>query len=393
LGQSRLCGRRGFQECRLLCMVLPGLPESALHDGGISREESDVVERVSGYSFGQGLCLRGAGAHHDDPRVMVVHRQAPVGLRLADIGEGEGASSGEAGLAPRIEEHGRAVLPEHLHEGCQLNLLDPTKGAPDGHAQLVATDVGETRRQEVVGQASAPTAVEAVAVEDDGRGPVPLHQLLDWREVGGVLGGWQSGFSCDVQGPREMPGCELGGPREMEERGAPRGGPRAKPRGGGSRRARPASLGRGPGHGVESVRLLLGGETRQWERDGQYIQGGRDSEHRDLPSVAAFPAVCRVTSLATRKVPELGARAWGAGTVLRRPVTGSIPVGSTTRPSRLWHLLRMLPIETIRLSDGKGEAWIAPARGGMVTRLSIGGEDVLYLDEATLGDPSKNVRG
>jgi galactose mutarotase-like enzyme len=53
----------------------------------------------------------------------------------------------------------------------------------------------------------------------------------------------------------------------------------------------------------------------------------------------------------------------------------------------------MLPIETIRLTDGKGEAWIAPARGGMVTRFSIGGEDVLYLDEATLGDPSKNVRG
>jgi D-hexose-6-phosphate mutarotase len=53
----------------------------------------------------------------------------------------------------------------------------------------------------------------------------------------------------------------------------------------------------------------------------------------------------------------------------------------------------MLPIETIRLTDGKGEAWIAPARGGMVTRFSIGGEDVLYLDEATLGDLSKNVRG
>ena len=53
----------------------------------------------------------------------------------------------------------------------------------------------------------------------------------------------------------------------------------------------------------------------------------------------------------------------------------------------------MLPIETIRLTDGKGEAWIAPERGGMVTRLSIGGEDVLYLDEASLGDPSKNVRG
>src|SRR5262249_11743764 len=78
---------------------------------------------------------------------------------------------------------------------------------------------------------------------------------------------------------------------------------------------------------------------------------------------------------------------------LRRPQRGKENDEVAGRPSHLWHLLRMLPIETIRLTDGKGEAWIAPARGGMVTRLSIGGEDVLYLDEASLGDPSKNVRG
>src|SRR5215475_13884127 len=53
----------------------------------------------------------------------------------------------------------------------------------------------------------------------------------------------------------------------------------------------------------------------------------------------------------------------------------------------------MLPVETVRLSRGDCEAWLAPARGGMVTRFSVGSEDVLYLDEATLADPSRNVRG
>ncbi len=38
-------------------------------------------------------------------------------------------------------------------------------------------------------------------------------------------------------------------------------------------------------------------------------------------------------------------------------------------------------------------ARVSPARGGLVTALSVAGRDVLYLDEATLADPSKNVRG
>lgn len=53
----------------------------------------------------------------------------------------------------------------------------------------------------------------------------------------------------------------------------------------------------------------------------------------------------------------------------------------------------MLPVETVHLVAGTAEAWLAPTRGGMVTRLRLGGEDVLYLDEPTLADPTKNVRG
>lgn len=36
---------------------------------------------------------------------------------------------------------------------------------------------------------------------------------------------------------------------------------------------------------------------------------------------------------------------------------------------------------------------VVPERGGLVTRFVVDGHEVLYLDEATLADPQKNVRG
>lgn len=55
----------------------------------------------------------------------------------------------------------------------------------------------------------------------------------------------------------------------------------------------------------------------------------------------------------------------------------------------------LLPIENLILRDERtrGRVVIAPSRGGMVTRFDVEGRPVLYLDAATLGDPTKNVRG
>jgi len=55
----------------------------------------------------------------------------------------------------------------------------------------------------------------------------------------------------------------------------------------------------------------------------------------------------------------------------------------------------LLESETVVLRDpsSSARAVVAPARGGMVTRFEVGGRRALYLDEATLADPSKNVRG
>lgn len=52
-------------------------------------------------------------------------------------------------------------------------------------------------------------------------------------------------------------------------------------------------------------------------------------------------------------------------------------------------------IEGLDLRDEAGTARLvlAPARGGMATRLILGKKHLFYLDEATLRDPSANVRG
>jgi galactose mutarotase-like enzyme len=53
----------------------------------------------------------------------------------------------------------------------------------------------------------------------------------------------------------------------------------------------------------------------------------------------------------------------------------------------------MTPLETLTLEDGDSQAVLAPTRGGILTRLTLRGRPVLYLDEATLLDETKNVRG
>jgi galactose mutarotase-like enzyme len=52
-------------------------------------------------------------------------------------------------------------------------------------------------------------------------------------------------------------------------------------------------------------------------------------------------------------------------------------------------------LETLHLEDEATGATVAvaPLRGGMVTRFAVGESPVLFLDEATLRDPNKSVRG
>jgi galactose mutarotase-like enzyme len=50
-------------------------------------------------------------------------------------------------------------------------------------------------------------------------------------------------------------------------------------------------------------------------------------------------------------------------------------------------------MESIVLTDGAASAEVLPARGALVARFDVGETRVLYLDPATVADPTKNVRG
>lgn len=49
--------------------------------------------------------------------------------------------------------------------------------------------------------------------------------------------------------------------------------------------------------------------------------------------------------------------------------------------------------ETVVLACGDTKVAVVPARGGIVSALTLGARDVLYMDAATLADTTKNVRG
>src|SRR6201996_3157981 len=50
-------------------------------------------------------------------------------------------------------------------------------------------------------------------------------------------------------------------------------------------------------------------------------------------------------------------------------------------------------MERIELTDEEAHAEVVPERGAIISRFDVGGTPILYLDLATLEDPTKNVRG
>ncbi len=52
-----------------------------------------------------------------------------------------------------------------------------------------------------------------------------------------------------------------------------------------------------------------------------------------------------------------------------------------------------MSFEVLTLARGDVVVRIVPERGALVASLAVSGKEILYLDEATLHDPTKNVRG
>ncbi len=98
----------------------------------------------------------------------------------------------------------------------------------------------------------------------------------------------------------------------------------------------------------------------------------------------------------------------GPGSPPARRRCGSVPFGSLghlrcvlarrprARPRRAApsYDAVVTPVETVILGGGSDtNAVLAPERGGILTRWSVAGRSLLYLDEATLASPSRNIRG
>ena len=52
-----------------------------------------------------------------------------------------------------------------------------------------------------------------------------------------------------------------------------------------------------------------------------------------------------------------------------------------------------MSFETVEIKHGSTSAKIVPARGAIVSELTVAGREVLYMDNETLNDEAKNVRG
>lgn len=69
------------------------------------------------------------------------------------------------------------------------------------------------------------------------------------------------------------------------------------------------------------------------------------------------------------------------------------PGGTLAAMFELTHRDGVFPLIDLIDRDADSLATVAPARGGLVTRFRAQGTEVLYLDEASFLDPTKNVRG
>src|SRR5439155_7568635 len=157
---------------------------------------ADVVERLARQGLGH-VARRHGSPDHDEPRVVIFHRQATVVLRALDLAyiltfEHGAARDGlgireHVGLTllrlPHIDDYGGMIVREDFAQSFRLDLRDTPERAPHGDPQLVAPDFGIARGQQLRGQALALAAVGTVAVEHERRVPVLAHQSIDLGDV------------------------------------------------------------------------------------------------------------------------------------------------------------------------------------------------------------------
>src|SRR5262249_43083290 len=125
-------------------------------------------------------------------------------------------------------EHRRTVNVVDVGHRLELDLGRAPERAPYRHAELIAPDVCEARRQEFLAQPLAAAAKGTATVENDARGRIAVERPRDLPGVGNILRHRATGFPAHVDGAGNVANRVLPGWTGVEDSGAAIGEDAAK---------------------------------------------------------------------------------------------------------------------------------------------------------------------
>ena len=119
-----------------------------------------------------------------------------------------------------IDENCGLIVSGDVPEAVRLYLRHATQCAPDWNTELIATNVGVARGEELLGKPLALTAVGTVTVKYKRSLFFPLEQPTDFRNIGNVRGHGNARLCGNVHGTRYMTECVLPHRARVENYGA-----------------------------------------------------------------------------------------------------------------------------------------------------------------------------
>src|SRR5437773_4434716 len=152
----------------------------------------------------------------NEPGIVILHGQSAIVLRPFHIpyvlALQHAASRDVSGVRKRatakvfgfadIDEDCGLIVSGDVPEPVRLYLRHAAQCAPDWDTELIATNVGVTRREELLGKPLALTAVGTVTVKYKRGLLLPLEQPTDFRNIGNVGRHGNAGLCGDVLGTR-----------------------------------------------------------------------------------------------------------------------------------------------------------------------------------------------
>src|SRR5262249_48926355 len=172
------------------------------------------MEGFPGNRFRYGFGLRPIATEHNDARVMVFHRQAPIVLGLFDLSNVLARLHTAERHILRIRKgmrlellwltgvnpHRCLILLHDVLHAFSLNLRDPPEGTPHWNAELVAPHVGISRREEFFRETFALVTQRTITVEHEGGRFVVLYHTTDCHDVRDIQRDREPGFRRYLDG-------------------------------------------------------------------------------------------------------------------------------------------------------------------------------------------------